>query len=109
MTRYIETTDAANTARAELQDLRNQVIAAHKEAITEDRDLAHHEASILTEKSDGVLVKIRELEAALIDWQKRWPDEHTENDCDGDCPRDHDEERADSLSETRWEEWRDAS
>lgn len=107
MTIYIESTDAANMVRADLQDLRNHVIAAHKEAITEDRDLAHWEASLLTEKADGALVKVRELEAALIDWVDRFGDEHEEADCDGDCPRDHGEEARESAAETAWEIDRD--
>lgn len=107
MTRYIETTAEANTARAELQDLRNQVIAAHKEAIVEDRDLAHWEASKLTDKADGAAKTIRELELALLSWQNRWPDEHTEDECSGDCERDHGEEEADSARETLYDQWKD--
>lgn len=109
MSRYIETTAEANTARAKLQDLRNQVIAYQKEAVVEDRDLAHWEASVLTEKTATALVGITELEYELVDWQRRWPDEHGPDDCAGECERDHDEDRADSLAEMRWEQERDVA
>lgn len=107
MTTYIESTDAANMVRADLRYLRNRVISYQKQAVVEDSDLAHWEASLLTETADGLLVRVRELEAALIDWQERWPDEHDETDCDGDCPRDHDAEARDTVRETIWEQQRD--
>lgn len=106
---YVETKADAERAQEELKDEWNSMFWHAHKARGEDMDMAYEYSADPTDSAIKNLARIKELQDMLRDWQDRWPAEHTEADCDGECARDHDQEARESAAETAWEIARDAA
>lgn len=104
---YVETRADSERARAELEEEWNVALDHAHDGRQNDMDMAYEYSADPTDEAIKNLARIKELQDMLRDWQNRWPSEHTEADCDGECERDHGEDRADSALEARYDQWKD--